>query len=307
MECTLYERWGSFGIGSRTSRPEVGAVHLAAGFLIQEMLGCQVVYRENHPPQVIPDQQERLHVDPVAAFQSQAFRDFELLCDRLVAEHGYVTGDVNFSGILNIALDLRGQDLFMDMHADPEAVQQQFDNIAEVITRFVDFVQTKTGTSSISVNRNVRHLPRPVMLHSECSHTMISQQDYERFLLRYDLAWSRRYDAFGIHYCGADPHRHAAAFARIPQLRFVDVGSGGDIAVMRRHLPEAFLNLRLNPVTLGQQTQNEIRGTILDMVNASGTPHLTGICCINMDDQVGDDCVNAIFETVDELRRRKRR
>ena len=111
MERVLYDRWGQHGLGSRESRPEVGPVHLAAGYLLQEMLGCKVEYRDGHPPQVIPAKQERLHVDPDAAFASPAFKAFVDLCDRLQRTCGYVTGDVNFSGILNIALDLRGQDL----------------------------------------------------------------------------------------------------------------------------------------------------------------------------------------------------
>lgn len=306
METVLHERWGEFGIGSTKLKPEVGPVHLAAGYLIQQMLGCRVEYREDSPPQVIPAQRERLDVDVEAAFESKAFRDFAALCDRLEARYGHVTGDVNFAGILNIALDLRGQDLFIDMRTDPEETRRQFGKIAEVITRFVDFVQAKTGTSSISVNRNVRHLTRPVMLHSECTHTMISEKDYEDFLLEYDVFWSERYEAFGIHYCGPDPHRYAASFTKVPRLQFVDVGAGGDVGIMRHHLPEAFLNLRLDPVRLREQSPDQIHDTILRMVMASERPKLTGVCCINMDDTITDDRVTAIFETVRELRQRAR-
>ncbi len=303
MERVLYERWGRYGLGSHQTRPEVGPVHLAAGYLLQEMLGCRVEYREGHPPQVICAHQKRLHVDPEAAFASPAFRAFEQLCDRLERTHGYLTGDVNFAGILNIALDLRGQDLFIDMHTDPEHVQRELARIAEVITRFVDYVIARTGTSSISVNRTVRHLPEPVVLHSECTHTMISERDYERFLLEYDVQWSRRWRAFGVHYCGPDPHRYAASFAKIPGLHFVDVGAGGDIQVLRNALPRAFLNLRLDPVRLREQSPEQIHGLVQDLAQASGHPTLTGLCCINMDDTVTDEQVKAIFEAVGDLRR----
>ena len=224
MEKILHERWGQYDLGSTETRPEIGPVHLAAGFLLQEMLGCCVDYLEGRPPQVIPANQERLSVDPDAAFQSDAFRAFERMCDQMQQKYGYVTGDVNFAGILNIALDLRGQDLFLDMVMDPVHVKQEFAKIAEVITRFVDYVMRRTGTSSISVNRTVRHLPEPVILHSECSHTMISESHYREFLLEYDIAWSKRYKGFGVHYCGPDPHRHASAYADIPNLYFMDVG-----------------------------------------------------------------------------------
>ncbi len=303
MERVLYDRWGRYGLGSKDSRPEVGPVHLAAGYLLQEMLGCRVEYRDGHPPQVVPARQERLHVDPDAAFASQAFKTFETLCDQLERTHGYITGDVNFAGILNIALDLRGQDLFIDMYTNPDHIKGEFAKIAEVITRFVDFVIARTGTSSISVNRNVRHLREPVVLHSECTHTMISEKDYERFLLEYDIWWSRRYPAFGVHYCGPDPHRYAASFAKIPGLHFVDVGAGGDVGAMRDHLPGAFLNLRLDPVKLREQSPEQIKSTVQRLAKASRDPALTGMCCINMDDTVTDEQIDAVFEAVSDLQR----
>jgi hypothetical protein len=302
MERVLHDRWGQHGLGSRESRPEIGPVHLASGYLLQEMLGCRMEYCDGHPPQTICAQQEKLHVDPDAAFNSEAFKAFARMCDQLKQAHGYVTGDVNFAGILNIALDLRGQDLFVDFYTDPDHIKQQFANIAQVITRFVDFVVARTGTSSISVNRNVRHLREPVVLHSECSHTMISEKHYEEFLLEYDVQWSRRYKAFGVHYCGPDPHRYAMSYAKIPGLYFVDVGAGGDVRVMRDHLPRTFLNLRLDPVRLREQTPEQIRNIVHDLAGASQKPALTGICCINMDDTVTDQQIGAIFDAASELR-----
>lgn len=159
-----------------------------------------------------------------------------------------------------------------------------------------------TGTSSISVNRTVRHFPRPVFLHSECSDTMISAQDYERFLLPIDVAWSRQHRPFGIHHGGRDPHRFAASYAKVPHLDFLDVGWGGDVRTLRAHLPHTFLNLRLDPVQLVTWTPAQIRETILRLVAESADPSRTGVCCINLDQRVTDAQINAIFETVAELR-----
>jgi hypothetical protein len=306
MERVLYERWGRFGLGSSKDevRPEVGAVHLAAGYLVSQMLGCEVRYQEDHPPQVVPQKVDKLMVEPAEAFESPAFRDFQSLVETLQSRYGRVCGDVNWSGILNVALDLRGQDVFLDMYAHPEEVQEGFRRIAEVIERLAAGVQSRTGTSSVSVNRNVRHLARPVFLHSECSHTMISEAFYERFLMPLDAAWSQRHRPFGIHYCGPDPHRYAQVFARLPHLDFLDVGWGGDVARLRHFLPHTFLNLRLSPVEIVGQTVDEIRATIVRLVAASDNPYLTGICCINMDDAVTDDKIATIFETVADLRRR---
>jgi len=304
MEKALYERWGRFGLGTDHDQdlPQIGAVHLAAGYLISEMLGCEVEYAADAPPQVKPAHCRSLQILPDRAFASPAYRRLVSLLDSLKTRYGYLCGDVNFNGILNIALDLRGQEFFLDLADQPGDAGRFLLGIAAVIERFTRELSQATGTTSISVNRNVRHIPRPVWLHSECSHVMISVADYQRFLMDYDVAWSRRYRPFGIHYCGHDPHRYAECFARLPHLDFLDVGWGGDVTQLRAHLPHTFLNLRYSPVEILQQTADEIRQTVRRLVQASGNPWLTGVCCINMDDQVADQQVAALLEEVQWLR-----
>ncbi len=300
MEKELYERWGQYGLGAHkdTPRPEIGAVHLAAGFMLSEMLGCEVKYTENHPPAVIAANREHLEIDIDAAFNSKVYKDFLNLTESLKSTYGYLTGDVNWGGVLNIAMDLRGDQIMMDMLMTPDAVKSYFNSIARVIEKFTDFVAAQTGTSSISVTRSVRHLPKPVFLHSECSHTMISSDDYEQFLMPIDAKWSREKDYFGIHYCGIDPHRYAESFARLPKLDFLDLGWGGDVAHLRSFLPDTFFNIRLSPVELVNKTVEDIQATVTRLVTESGNPALTGVCCINMDDKITDDKIDAIFEAV---------
>ncbi|MBN2762309.1 MAG: hypothetical protein JXR41_04395 [Bacteroidales bacterium] len=306
MEKALYERWGKYGLGANKDekRPEVGPVHLAAGFMLSEMMGCKVRYSENHPPQVIPEKRDSLLFNMNDVFKSNTFKEFCRLKEQLKQKYGYLTGDVNWGGILNLAIDLRGEDIFTDIMLDPDAVREYFLNIAGLIDKFTDFVQTETGSSSIAVNRAVRHFDKPVFLHSQCSHTMISTEDYENVLLEYDIRWSKIKRPFGIHYCGRDPHRFAETFAKIPHLDFLDVGWGGDVKMLRKYLPGTFLNIRLSPVELITQSNNEIREIITRLVHESGDPCMTGICCINLDDKIQDSKITTILKTVDELRQK---
>jgi len=199
---------------------------------------------------------------------------------------------------------LRGQAIFLDMADRPEAVKTFFHKITEVMERFAAFIAAETGTTSISVNRIVRHLRGPVFLHSECALTMISVAHYKAFLLETDRAWSVRHRPFGIHYCGADAHRFADALARLPHPDFLDVGWGGDLRALRRALPDTFLNIRLSPVEIVGQSAAEVREAVRERVAASANPWLTGVCCINMDDRVTDDKIRAIFEEAAALRAR---
>jgi hypothetical protein len=304
MEKSLYERWGKFGLGENRNKdlPIIGPVHLAAGYLISEMLGCKVEYCQDSPPLVVPAERENLHVDPDSAFRSQAFGRFMQLVDSLKLRFGSLLGDVNWSGVLNLALDLRGQRLFTDIFDRPSHVLHLINSIGTVIEKFVGGVERETGTSSVSVNRTVRFFDKPIFLHSECSHTMISTSDYEKLFMPIDRYWSQRFRPFGIHYCGKDPHRYADVFSQLPHLDFLDVGCGGDIQKLRKSLPDTFLNIRLSPVEIIRQSTGDIQEVITGLVRDSADPYLTGICCINMDDGVGDEKIMAIFETVHELR-----
>ncbi|MHC4395255.1 MAG: uroporphyrinogen decarboxylase family protein [Planctomycetota bacterium] len=304
MEKALYERWGKFGLGADKDKalPFVGPVHLAAGYLFPEMFGCKVEYKEDAPPQQSCAQLPDLEISAEAALTSPACKRFEKLVDSLEKKYGYVTGDVGVAAVLNLAIDLRGENLFMDMFDKPDNIGSFFDEIAKVTKEFTQKLQKKTGSTSISVNRTVRHLEPAIFVHSECSHTMISVADYEKFLFKYDTRWSEQYRPYGIHFCGGDPHRYAQSFAKLPHLDWLDVGWGGDIKQLRQALSNTFLNIRLSPVEIIDNSIREIEETIRRLVADSANPYLTGVCCINMDEKVTDDKISCIFETVDALR-----
>ena len=299
MEQVLYEHFGDLGLGEDHLRdlPQIGAVHLASGYLLSEMLGCKIEYYEDAPPQVICAHRDTLDFEVEDAFKSPAFKRLVNLVEQLKAKHGYVVGDINWGGVLNLAIDVRGEDIFTDMLLRPEQTEIYFKKIAQVIDKFVWYIQSNTGTSSISVNRSARLFDYPVAIHSECSHTMISEDDYRKFLLPIDQEWSMRHVPYGIHYCGKDPHRMAEAFAEIERLTFLDVGWGGDVALLRRHLPETFFNIRLNPVEIQKYTYEELERNIRERVDASGSDlTLTGLCCVNMDKTVTDQRIREIHE-----------
>ena len=60
---------------------------------------------------------------------------------------------------------------------------------------------------------------------------------------------AERIQPFGVHHCGDNMHLIAPVYAEL-DASFCDVGWGSDVAACRAALPEAFLNLRLNPVRI---------------------------------------------------------
>jgi hypothetical protein len=68
MEQVLHERFGRYGLGADHDRdlPVMGAVHNAAGFLVSEMLGCEIRYKADGAPDVIPAGRERWTLIPTS-------------------------------------------------------------------------------------------------------------------------------------------------------------------------------------------------------------------------------------------------
>ncbi len=108
------------------------------------------------------------------------------------------------------------------------------------------------------------------------------------------LAWELA--PYGIHHCGNNLHLFAKSYATLPSLVFVDVGWGSDVAKCRKELPDAFLNLRLSPVRMLQQSAQEIRQDTERLLAAHGSARNVGVCCINMDYRTPDENVRAMME-----------
>jgi len=123
---------------------------------------------------------------------------------------------------------------------------------------------------------------------------------YQDLLLEFDRELSRTLSPYGIHHCGNNMHIHAQGYAKVKKANFFDVGWGSDISVCRKILPDAFLNLRYDPVKMRVAKPVEVSKDIREMINQSAYPEKTGICCINMGWDVPDENILAIVKTVEE-------
>jgi hypothetical protein len=309
MRQALHDRFGDLGLGEADAppRPVVGPVHLAIGFVVQAMLGCQVRFSAGAAPWVLcaklsDEQVWGLEVPDLE--QASGMRQTIALMDALEDRFGNLEGDIPWDGVQNIALDLRGQRLFLDYYDQPDLVHHLFDVIARTIHRVAVYVQGRTGTSSISLNRIVASIDRRLHLHSNCSVQMISKTTYERYLLPYECWLAERLQPYGIHHCGDNLEHVVAAYARVPGLAYVDVGWGSDVAACRKALPDAFFSLRLNPARLRSQTPDQVRADVAWLLDRAGPLDKLALCCVAMDASTPDENVRALFEAAESYRRR---
>ncbi|MCD6323105.1 MAG: hypothetical protein J7L77_08785 [Clostridiales bacterium] len=311
MRNYLYERFhlGEIGDAEKKERPVAGPVHLTAGFIIPQMFGCQVNFHDSEPPDVIPlnlNDEDILKLQKPDILNTYPMNELIKMMDELEDQYGYVEGDFDWNGVLNHALDIRGQQVLIDMYEESPILKHLFNVIYETMIDFTKYIISRTGTTSIAVNRQMRNFSPSVNLHSNCSVTMISNEMYEKYLLEYDIKLSKELPPYGIHHCGNNMEVVAPGYKKVENAVLFDVGAGSDIVACRNHLPDAFFNLRLDPVKLLTYSKEEVRKDIINMVNASGDIEKSGICCINIDSGTKDENILEIYKTVQELRKNSR-
>ncbi len=307
MRQALHDRFGDLDLGEANAqpRPVVGPVHLSIGFAVQAMLGCAVRFSTDAAPWILcaeldDEQVWALEVPDIET--TSPMREIIAMMDALEAEFGYLEGDACWDGVQNIALDLRGQQLFLDYYDHPELVHHLFDVIARTTYRVADYFRRRTGTNSISNNRIVASVDPRLNLHCNCSVQMISRATYEEYLLPYECWLAERLQPYGIHHCGDNLEHVVEAYARVPALAFVDVGWGSDVAACRAALPDAFFSLRLNPARLLTQTPGEVRVDVQRLLAQAGPVDKLALCCISIDADTPDENVRAIFEAAQRYR-----
>jgi uroporphyrinogen-III decarboxylase len=306
MEQVLYANFGQFGFGYNKEEllPVAGSRHVAGGFVIPAMLGCEVGFAPEYAPWVIPlnlteEEIMILHVPDIHT--TSPMKELIGVMDVLQAEFGYVVGDFNCDGILNIALDLRGQQLYLDFYDKPYLVKHLFGVIAQTIVETAQYVKSRTGTNSISVNRMITKVDPGLYLHGNCAVCQISPSIYETFLLPLEKYLAKHLYPYGIHHCGANLHVYIDQYKQIP-ASFIDVGWGSDVAAVRNSFPKAFLNLRLSPVRMLQAKPEEIEQDITKLLIEANCIENIGVCCINMDYGTPLQNLETFFDTVEYAR-----
>ncbi len=308
MRRVLHERFGHMGLGERDPqpRPVIGSLYVAGGFVIPALLGAEIKFAPAAAPQPLP---VHLNSQQIETLEKPGFRELwpmrEIIedMDKLEAQFGPGTlvGDLNTDGLLNTAYHFCGQDLFLDFYEAPERVRRLLEMIGELIVDVALYIRSRTGSCSISVNPMVGRVDPAMFLHGNCSVQMIAPSSYRAMQLPVEMRMAERIQPYGIHHCGENMHQIAPVYAELPAV-FFDVGWGSDVALCRRALPGAFLNLRLSPIRMLQCTPAEIAADTEKLLRAAGPLENVGVCCINMDRGTPDENIFAMFDVVRRYR-----
>ncbi len=150
--------------------------------------------------------------------------------DTIARRWGEIHGYLNYQGLLNIALKVRGNDLFIDMYDDPDFVHAFLAHIAAAIGDLSKIVQERQRDSGFDVD---------LLSMSNCVMSMISPQQYEEFVLPLDQKLSLGYSRFGVHTCNWVINPYVDSLRKIEKMDYIDTGLGSDLKRVKMLFPDA--------------------------------------------------------------------
>lgn len=294
MRKTLYEKFGEFGLGEKNPepRPIIGTDLIASGFLHSEILGCQVRYSDENPPEVLCSNLDDEAADRLCQpdlDKNETWRKVQCQIDELVKRFGYAESHINLMGVQNIALDIRGAELYIDYYNNPGLAHRLLELCTKVSIDIGKRLKKISRIVSAGVTSIVKQTVPEAYITSNCSVEMVSLDIYNEFLLKYDNMLSEEFKPFGIHHCGRTMEHVVQGYKRIKDLAFAEAGAFSDIGLVRKHLPHVYLNARYSPVKLIDASLSELEKDIAKIRSDAGPDRLLSISCVGIDAQVTDE------------------
>ncbi len=200
MQKALYERFGDVGLGN--PNPETKPLITFGMVMLPAIFGCDIVFKNEALPWAMPlnlskEECEKLekpdlpNVSPMKEVLAQV--------DHLKAKYGRVTGDINTTGAQNLALKLRGDQLYIDYFEDPDFSHRLLKFCSECMIDLWRLIYPITGSGAVDVTPMC---DPSIYCVPNCTTEQISSDTYEEFGLPYDIMLSNSCNPYGIHHCG---------------------------------------------------------------------------------------------------------
>jgi len=232
--------------------------------LIPMLYGLKPVYRKDGWPDAkggmhIP-KEELENLQPFNVRESPVIIQLFEQMDYIENRWGQIDGYLNYQGVLNIAVKVRGQEIFLDMYDDPDFVHRFLGHIADTIESVSKLVQERQRRSGFYVNQ---------LSMSNCVINMISPRLYEEFVLPLDMKLSEEYERFGVHTCNWDATPYIRALRKIKKMGYLDTGPMADLKRVKETFPDPYTRRAVlySPVELETKPLPQIQEDIRRIAN----------------------------------------
>jgi uroporphyrinogen-III decarboxylase len=261
---------------------------------IPAMLGCQVSYAPTHTPWAenhILSPEEIAAMPLITMDEFRADERVRVITDqvkRVREKYGWCSGQQNLGSVINTAIYLRGMDLFTDFYERPETIRKLYDLITNRMTLCYEYF---AGLDGKYTNVGI----------GNCSVCMISPDIYEQFNRPFDLRIMELAKSHGVLFSlhqDSNVTRYIEKYKPFNYLYSFDIGCDTDVALFRKGFPETVLNIFVYTSFLLNRTPDEIRRDIRKMIADAADPAKTGFSCYDIDDNIPDEKVTALYDAV---------
>jgi uroporphyrinogen-III decarboxylase len=300
MDKALYERFGDVGLGEANPKPK--PIITAGMITLPAIFGCEIVFEEEALPWAMPmnlseEQVMKLKVPDI--LNTWPMTEWIKQIDYLKGKYGKVIGDINTTGVQNLALKIRGDQLYIDYFENPDMCHHLLRICTECMKQLFEFNYRTTGTGSIDVTPMSD--PKLAMLPN-CTEEQISNNTYEEFLLGYDneIADAFQSVGLGVHHCGS-VNEVLSGYAKLHHLKFVEIGFGSDVKRCREMLgPQVAVNARISPVLMKNGTPEEVAAEVRKLIDEGHPLHNFSIDTVGLTYGTPDENVKTARRTAAE-------
>ena len=266
MRAELRRRFPETKIG-RIDQPDhpldlVTGIYGAAS--VAAMYGIPIIYATDNWPNCAHQflsAEEIKSLKPVDLENNPHFQALMNQVEQIALSEGRIEGYINWQGVLNNAQRLRGQDIFMDMITDPSMVNHLFGCLATTMIEAAKYLHRRQRQSGVDVR---------FFTVSNCLVNMVSAQHYEQFLLPRDLQIAGAFKTIGVHNCAWNANPYMDAYAKIKNLRYIDMGQESDLHKARLLFPQGRRAIMYTPMDIANKSLAEIRADLLKIADAYG-------------------------------------
>jgi len=235
-----------------------GAASIAA------IYGIPIIYAQDNWPNCAHQyltESEIQNLEPPNLNNNPHFESLMRQVDQIAEFEGSVVGFINWQGVLNNAQRLRGQDIFMDMMMNPDLVRHLFDCVTETMIEGAKILHGRQRESGVDVR---------FFTMSNCLVNMISAQHYEEFLLPYDLRIARNFETVGVHNCAWTADPYLEAYAKIPNISYIDMGQDSDLKKAKQLFPKGRRAIMYTPMDVAGKSLNDIKTDLQKIADEYG-------------------------------------
>jgi len=220
---------------------------------IAAIYGVPIIYAEDNWPNCAHQcfsEEEVVALEPPNLDDNVHFQNLMKQVDWIAEREGKVEGFINWQGVLNNAQRLRGQDLFLDMMMNPDLVKHLFECVTTTMIDGAKRLHARQRETGVDIN---------FFTMSNCLVNMVSAEHYSELLLPFDLRIAEAFETVGVHNCAWNADQYMEAYAKIPNIKYVDMGHDSNLIEAKKLVPHGRRAIMYTPMDVANKSLNDIR------------------------------------------------